>query len=191
MDTVQEIWERIESALERLAPVLAAALLTGVSEARLAAAQRQLGVELPADVLDFYRCHDGLPGVHVSGYGPVRSLAELVRDALERAEDADEPTDEEEDGEIRRDIGWSAGWIPLIPQGNGDVVCVDLDPPTPERRGQIIDWTHEGWTADYLAPSWREYLDAFAAELEEDGRYELFAQGFSWNDGQPLLMLGD
>ncbi|GAB2706710.1 SMI1/KNR4 family protein [Kitasatospora kifunensis] len=188
MDSVQRIWLRIESALERLAPAVAAALPAGASEEQLVAAEQQLGVALPADVLDFYRRHDGLPGVHVSGYGPVHSLGQLLKDALERAEDADEPMDEEEDGEIRRDIGWSARWIPLIPQGNGDVVCVDLDPPTPERLGQIIDWTHEGWTADYLAPSWREYLDAFAAELEEDDRYELFADGFHWNDGQPLLM---
>ncbi|MFF7632784.1 SMI1/KNR4 family protein [Kitasatospora sp. NPDC008050] len=188
MDTVQRIWERIESTLERLAPAVAAALPAGASEAQLAAAQQQLGVELPAEVLEFYRRHDGLPGVQVGYSGPVRSLAELVRDALDRADYADDPMDEEEDGEIRRDISWSTGWIPIIQQGNGDVVCVDLDPPVPERRGQIIDWTHEGSTADYLAPSWREFLDDFAAELAEDGRYELFPQGFHWNGNRPLLM---
>ena len=193
MQQMQEIWARIETVLGRIAPRVLAALPPGATEEEIEAVEAVMGVELPEDVRDSYRCHDGLPGVLIGWHAALYSLGEMVDDWRERAVDAgDPPWDErEEDGVIRRDISWSAGWIPFIGIGNGDVICIDLDPPTPERRGQVIDWSHEGWRARYETAGLREFLEDFATDLEAD-RYQVDETGGAWSaGGLPLVMLKD
>ncbi|MFI5643247.1 SMI1/KNR4 family protein [Kitasatospora sp. NPDC051705] len=190
---MQEIWARIEAALGRIAPEVVAAMPPGATEEEIAAVEAVIGVELPEDVRESYRCHDGLPGVLIGWHDALHSLAAMADDWRERVVDAgDPPWDErEEDGVIRRDVAWSAGWIPVIGIGNGDVICIDLDPPTPERRGQIIDWSHEGWRARYESAGLREFLERFAADLEAD-RYQVGGTGGARSGGGlPLVMLKD
>ncbi|WP_331737254.1 SMI1/KNR4 family protein (plasmid) [Streptomyces sp. NBC_00984] len=190
---MQQIWARIETVLGRIAPRVLAAMPPGATEEEIEAVEAVMGVELPEDVRDSYRYHDGLPGVLIGWHAALYSLGEMVDDWRQRAVDAgDPPWDErEEDGVIRRDISWSAGWIPFIGISNGDVICIDLDPPTPERRGQVIDWSHEGWRARYETAGLREFLEDFATDLEAD-RYQVDETGGAWSDsGLPLVMLKD
>ncbi len=190
-DSVRQVWARIETVLGRIAPPVAAAMPPGATEQEIEAAEAAMGVELPVDVRESYRCHNGLPRVVIGRHEALYSLGEMVDDWRERVVDAgDPPWDErEEDGVIRRDLGWSAGWIPFIGISNGDVICIDLDPPTPERRGQIMDWSHEGWRARYECGGLREFLEAFAAGLEAD-LYQFHEAGNKVTyDGRPLVML--
>ncbi|MFD0403329.1 SMI1/KNR4 family protein [Kitasatospora sp. NPDC127121] len=190
---MQQLWARIEAALERIAPEVAAAMPPGATDGQIRAAEAAMGVQLPPDVRESYRCHDGLPGVLIGLHTALHPLDAMVDDWRERSVDAgDPPWDERaEDGVIRRDVAWSAGWIPFISIGNGDVICIDLDPPTPQRRGQIIDWSHEGWRAGYEAAGLREFLEAFAADLEAD-RYRADETRRAWDgSGLPLVMLKD
>ncbi|MEV7422584.1 SMI1/KNR4 family protein [Streptomyces sp. NPDC091212] len=191
MDGMQQIWARIETVLGRIAPKVLAAMPPGATEEEIGTAQAVMGVEFPEDVKVSYRCRNGLPGVLIGWHAALYSLGQMVNDWRERADDAGDPPedDREADGVIRRDISWSAGWIPFIGIGNGDVICIDLDPPTPERRGQIIDWSHEGWRARYETAGLREFLREFASDLEAD-RYEVDDAGNKWSDnGLPLVSL--
>lgn len=196
MDSVKQIWARIETVLGQIAPQVLAAMPPGATEEELKAAEAVMGVEFPEDVKDSYRCHDGLPSVLIGWHTALYSLGEMVDDWRERADDAGEPPEEEweEDGEIRRDVSWSAGWIPIIGIGNGDVICIDLDPPAPARRGQIIEVSHEGLRPGCESAGLREFLHEFATDLEAD-RYEAnekAARHHEWStSGLPLVMLKD
>ncbi|WP_441248607.1 SMI1/KNR4 family protein [Kitasatospora sp. McL0602] len=194
METVREIWDRIEAELGRMSPRVRAALPAGATEEEIRAAEAAMGVELPEEVRESYRRHNGLPGVRIRWQDPLYSLDEMVADWRWRADDVGDFDDEdaEEDGVIRRKVAWSAGWIPILNHGNGDVDCIDLDPPAPERLGQIIDWTHEGWTADYVTTGLRALLAELATDLET-GRYEVDEAGdSSADDDLPRLnWLGD
>lgn len=59
---MQQIWARIETVLGRIAPKVLAAMPPGATEEEIEAVEAVMGVELPEDVRDSYRCHDGLPG---------------------------------------------------------------------------------------------------------------------------------
>lgn len=195
MDSLQQIWARIETVLGRIAPKVLAAMPPGATEEEIGAAEAVMGVELPEDVKDSYRCHNGLPAVLIGWHAALYSLGEVVDDWRERADDAGDPPEDEweEDGQIRRDLSWSAGWIPFIGIGSGDVICIDLDPPTPARRGQIIEVSHEGLRARYETAGLRAFLHELATDLEAD-RYEVndTAVRHEWSDsGLPLVTLKD
>ena len=55
---------------------------------------------------------------------------------------------------------WNQGWLPILSDGGGDSLCVDLAPAKGGALGQIIRMSHESPKRALLAPS-------FAALLEQ------------------------
>ena len=172
---MREVWARIEAVLRATAPDLLAALPAGASSEAVAAAERRLDVELPADVRETYAAHDGsgadiLPHVAFGLIGvPLLSLAECISDRerwlgwWEGGSFDDSRADPR--GPIRRQW-WCRGWVPVTWDGGGDHLCVDLDPDPGGVPGQVIYFSHEVGPLEVVAPSWRAYLERYAADLE-------------------------
>jgi cell wall assembly regulator SMI1 len=72
-------------------------------------------------------------------------------------------------GPIKR-VKWNTHWIPILNDGSGDYICIDLDPAEGGVVGQIILTDHEVGPERMLAIGWREFLLEYADALEE-GRF--------------------
>lgn len=146
---MKTVWDRIHHWLDANAPAGYGRLRPGASEGEIRAAEAEMGLELPGDVVASFRIHDGQdaePGL-VGGEG--WWLASL-RDALEanRRWTRHDPT---------------ATHFPLAWNGTSDYVFLDLRDPRP---GRLYVRRHECPDPFPLAASFRHWLDAFADELD-------------------------
>jgi hypothetical protein len=63
-------------------------------------------------------------------------------------------------------LWWDLHWLPLQPDGAGNLLCIDLTPASGGKVGQIIDWDHECGPARVLFSSFQDLLSAFVDSLE-------------------------
>jgi len=63
-------------------------------------------------------------------------------------------------------VSWSRRWIPVLHNGAGDFLCVDLDPPADGRLGQVIAVYHDEPSRIRMARSHSSWLARFADRLD-------------------------
>lgn len=167
------IWERIERWLGANAPEVLASLNRPATARRLAAAERHLGVTFPDDVRASYLRHDGQrsdgPG-WVDGWEWL-SLTRMTdewdvwKGQLDGGDFADSRS--RTDGRVVKDW-WHPKWIPLTYDGCGNHHCLDLNPGPKGVAGQVIEMWHDDAERPVESDSFRDWLSAFADELEAD-----------------------
>lgn len=189
--TVADSWARINGWLkanglpERFFPP------PGVSDATIEQAETVMGLQLPTDLRESYRIHDGsyrgaylmlfergymLPlgpgGEGETVVGTWEAWRANTRDLAQYGEDKPGKVR----GPIRR-VYWSERWVPLTCDWESNSVCVDLDPVKHGCVGQVImRW--RGADAMLLATSWGEWLAQYADRLEAQ-QYRLQVQ-YDW-----------
>jgi hypothetical protein len=122
---VDRAWQRIETWLAANAPVTAAALGRPASDEDIAAAQRTVGVRLPAELVASLRRHDGA-GTDLSAAFTFPALMQ----PLSAAEIADEATlmcDVLADLGPEADVGgwWHGRYVPVASDHGGDLLFLD------------------------------------------------------------------
>jgi cell wall assembly regulator SMI1 len=183
MCALEKTWERTHNWLEAHCPVVLASLGPPATAKQFRQAEAIMGVELPEEVKDCYRIHDGqrIIPTPVSYWPDLRcipaflyaekwlGLADMVEkwrikkqflDGGEYAAFAAAPR-----GPVRSDW-WHPKWIPLHKDDTGYMHCLDLAPRSRGRAGQVISWCHDSPERAVLARSLPEYLTRFAWELE-------------------------
>lgn len=165
-------WSRLEAALP--ASVLAD-LRPGASDAELDAAERSIGAALPPEARAAYALHDGqrgdAPGVVVGlrlfPIAEVVAAWSLWRDIVETSPDiGDAPARAVPEGVIRP-LYVDLGWLPLVDDGAGNHVALDLHPGPLGARGQVITFGSDEPVRYRLAGSLPDLLlwlaDAYGA----------------------------
>ncbi|HEY7348277.1 MAG TPA: SMI1/KNR4 family protein [Ktedonobacterales bacterium] len=183
MQTMEEVWKRIEVWLATHASHILGYLQPGATDEEIRQAEVVMGVELPEDVKASYRLHNGSAHLPLIERLSLNSLEEMVQlwQGMKRILDDQDPTDEyifgvdEEQSDLEplpvKAVWWCPKWIPLLEFGNGDGLYVDLAPGPKGRSGQLVSFWHEDASMnDLVAPSWQAYLSAFADDLEA-GKY--------------------
>lgn len=204
MQTLEEVWGRIEVWFERYAsqprfdpwlnrsvPDILSNLQPGATEEQLQHAEAALRFKLPKDLKALYRLHNG------SNYQPImdrwhllsveqmvgrwQMLQEIQHDTFD-AEDEDGTIDEDRtpSGPVRK-VWWHRRWIPFMDDSAGNSLCLDLVPGPGGQVGQVIFKDREGPAWGPFAPSLYWYLAFFATELE-DGEYHLDQLGWPVNE---------
>jgi len=168
---MEAIWLRIESRLDKIAPQVLATLQPGASEAQIKTAQEFLSIEFPSSVKASYRIHNGQSSYEY-GFFQGREFLSLERiqdewkvwkDLLDDKNFANLQSDP--DLGIRSDW-WNPLWIPLTYDGSGNHHCLDLNPAYGGVTGQIITMWHDSSEREIVAPSFFDWLERYALELE-------------------------
>ena len=169
------IWDRIHVWLAANAPEVLASLRPGATDEQIRAAEREMGVTLPEDVKACYRIHDGQGNVRYSWppgflYGfEWYSLESIVFQWRQMKDfiDGGIPDDwrKEPVGPVRDDW-YHLAWIPLTGSVSGDYYCSDLSPMPGGNIGQIIPWWHNAVCCSVQAPTFTQWLERVADELE-------------------------
>jgi cell wall assembly regulator SMI1 len=171
---MREIWKRIEAWLDAHVPSGAGILRPGATEEQIAAAERFLGVSLPEDVRVSFGLHNGQSRGPWLMYGwELLSLERVREEWVAWKALLDEGTFRDfrstSDGQTAEDW-WHPRWLPLTYDGAGDHHCLDLHPGPTGQPGQIIQMWHDDSPRPVVAPSYRDWLAAFADALDA-GKY--------------------
>jgi cell wall assembly regulator SMI1 len=183
---VAESWTRINAWLQANGLPARYSPPPGVSETALRAAEAAMGLELPEDIRESYRLHDGSRRgsylilfergflLQLAADSDSESVVEEWKSMCEIAEQLTAHYREDFAGDVAgpiRKTFWSPRWVPLTCDWESHAVCIDLDPAPGGRAGQVIMRRREA-DAWVLAPSWGEWLAMYAANLEA-GEYRL------------------
>ncbi|HET8844772.1 MAG TPA: SMI1/KNR4 family protein [Ktedonobacteraceae bacterium] len=192
MLSMQMIWTHIEVEFKILhASALWREFQPGASEADIQETESFLGITFPDEVKASYLLHNGSNGKELigdphQGTYQLYSLAKIMRDwqqEMDRQSRLDPPAyPQEEEGSKVLPLQrgnylwwWHPRWIPLLQDGSGVWLCLDLAPGPAGQVGQIIQLDVE--TGKYypsvVASSWQSLLLTFAQDLEA-GEYSLF-----------------
>jgi cell wall assembly regulator SMI1 len=131
-----------------------------------------------ADLYEFYALHDGQSSYDLAFSSPWRLLSvrhiksnlKVMNEDLtaQWEEDGISPSDEAEAQGPVKPVLWNRKWIPIASNGGGDLLCIDLDPDTGGRLGQIIIWWHETVLREVLYSSFSGMMSDYLHDLQVD-----------------------
>jgi cell wall assembly regulator SMI1 len=196
--SVTELWRRLEAHFAAHAPEVLAFLNPPASEDALRRAAEALDGDLPPDLVESLRVHDGQPSLtgvirlvpalfdplrndSVATWGELATIDHIVNSSLSRrAWDGEVlPLEslrgDEFDGPVLRDN--SESWIVFVDSGSGDVLALDLAPTPGGQRGQVVAIDHDPPRLIVLAPSYRAWFEELVTRYES-GRYIIAAQTY-------------
>lgn len=133
-----------------------AKLPKGASAKAIAAVEKALGVPLPDDFRAFYLLHDGAGDWEVRPGHTLLGLSDCLRE-LEANKTLVEEDGDEEATKVKGDF-FNARWLPFTTDHGGNSYCIDLDPPRPSGRGQVIFFDHEDEVREVEAKSFLAFL---------------------------------
>ena len=181
METIEGLWQRIETWMHLHAQELWHQLAPGADEEEIKRLEHILDVTLPEEVRASYRWHNGgyrvqlVTHMRILPVEDIIKIWQMLRELLDDDDWASQPphyfTNEIvlrsgwQPGPIQP-VWWHQGWIPLGMDNAGNLSCLDLAPAPGGAVGQILDWDHECGPSQVLFSSFHQLLRAFADQLE-------------------------
>jgi len=146
----------------------------GVTDKKILSLEKTIGKTFPEDFKAFYKVHNG---ENSNGYGIMKgeeflSMERILEEWNVWKELLEANTFEEEDSvytsnpdvEIKSDW-WNIHWIPFTYDGNGNHICLDLDPTKEGNYGQVIRIWHDEPERELLANTFTEWINEYADQL--------------------------
>ena len=177
MSKISDLWNRLEKWLAQNAAPILRGLHPPATDEQLAVLAGSTSIELPAEMVEFYKIHNGQDGDSPWLFDGTEFLSTdrimdewRVWDDLASGGEFDE-CETSHPPEIC-DAWWSIKWLPITYNGFGDHCCVDFDPGPAGTAGQVIAMWHDDDVRTLLALSLAEWFEIFVGEVES-GVYEL------------------
>lgn len=163
---MKQQWERLEAWLKANNAALLADLNPPASDVDIQTLEQKLGMKLPADFVECLKVHDGQRGAADGLFSSSellssqRILAEWLiwKDLLDGG---DLDSNEVQPGAGIKPVWWSPKWIPFTYNGAGDHLCLDLDPASGGRIGQVITVWHDDGARKKKADSFAKWFTEF------------------------------
>lgn len=159
-------WEILEAWLKANNPALLADLNPPASDVDIQNLEQHLGVKLPTDFVECLKVHDGQRGAASWLFQDSEFLSSqrildewaIWKDLLNGG---DLDGAEAEPGAGIQPVWWNPKWIPFTYNGAGDHLCLDLDPASGGRAGQIITLWHDDGARKKKADSFARWFSEF------------------------------
>jgi len=175
---METCWVKIKEWISKNFPPILDTLNEGATDDDICKLESELGVKLPTDFIEFYKVHNGQSWTHLSLFDSDRLLStdEIIREwsgwnsVLPEInaiciEMSGKPASSDPEPGIK-DYWWNAAWIPITANGSGDNYCIDLDPTPEGTKGQIIRMWHDMPWRELVAPSFKDWILKYVADLE-------------------------
>jgi cell wall assembly regulator SMI1 len=169
--SIEQCWTRFENWLAENASHLLEILNNGATKTSIDNLEKIIDHELPRDLVEFYKIHDGQK---VADEGLIyREQFLSIDKIIHEWECWDELLEQfqDENGTSEPDEGiksnwWNPLWIPFTHDGCGNHICIDLDPDTKGKFGQVIRMWHDVSHRILYATSFLEWFDNYVKGLE-------------------------
>jgi cell wall assembly regulator SMI1 len=164
-------WKAIEEVLKEHAHSVYKSLQPRATDKALAKLETLVGRKLPPDFVSAYRIHNGMRAgedlVNSMRLLPVAEIGEwLVVQREVQAMGEFGGNLYLKSKEIKNDVRWRDGWLPVMVDAGGNLIVLDLDPAAAGKRGQLFPWFNNGeGKMRVIAKSFAEWLDLVAEEL--------------------------
>jgi cell wall assembly regulator SMI1 len=194
MQSVIDLWQRIDQWLATHAPRVLEQLNPGASEADIAKAEATLGFALPEDFKASYRIHNGggayplglLEGMQGGSLDPLHDVVSRWL-SIQEQEIYDDPPDFVTNPERKcppvQPVAWHPRWLIFAIDTAGNFRCLDLAPAAGGQVGQIFEYEHGVGPTLVIAPSLEALLTQWADWLETGDIYyqidEYGGEGFA------------
>lgn len=192
---MDDIWERLESFLQKNAPPVYESLAPRATEAEIADAEEVCGFSFPADVRASYLRHDGQADEgqgFIPGYFTLLPLSQMQSEWEAGMDDPGTVSPAPEGnraGPGVKPVYLSPAWIPFAGDIGGNSLCLDFDPAPAGVIGQIVEFDHEAYGGQQrcLAPSFRDWLGGIVGDLEA-GRlvWDEEMMGYEYPEGEEV-----
>jgi len=168
----------LEKAIEWLsvnAPKIVEALQSPASTNKLEELESLVGCKLPESLISLYKTYNGInPDLFANfAYGiPLISIEQVIEKVTEFEVPNDGVKLTHSDEGIKGSYTFGKLRLPIGDDSGTCLICVDLDPESNGKYGQVILIDYDCNVALKLADSVKEYIELFASDLI-DGRYTL------------------
>ncbi len=179
--------DSLERWLARRYPSALAGLNKGASAAKIAKAEKEIGIALPSAMHALYIWRDGTSENGVSLAGNMRFLS-LFDAAAMRAT----MTELAHDGTFTKPDWWHSGWLPFFARDGGNALLWDSEGSFKARggkRGQVVLFLSRDAERDIVAPSFEVWLEVFVASLQAGHwKYDAEAEQLDSKSSLPRFM---
>ena len=167
-----ELLARLEAALRKASPGIAARLRAGATDAQIAAFETYFGAPLPDALKDLYRWHDGVDTKANTRYDPPDMYFDYWIAPLAKVQESHAmKTGFQKDGTYAKtdrggDGWWSDRWIPFLDNMAGATICLDTAGWSTGDRGQLIDEWHATAARTIIYRDLDAWLETYVTALE-------------------------
>ncbi|HYO65816.1 MAG TPA: SMI1/KNR4 family protein [Archangium sp.] len=181
---VRKAWRRIEDWMRENLPRFTKALQPPASPETIQQAEATVGVPFPSDLREFLSVHDGQSPDELEVFArwaplSLERIVSIWQRSEERVQRGVIQTEDNPDIRIHgpvRPRWWDRAWIPFAKDAEGDLLCLDLNPPPGGQHGQVILFIHDADKREVVAPSLGSWLERLAGDFES-GRYAVEPAG--------------
>ena len=174
---VKSAWKRLERWFGEHIPEVLRGLRKGASVRKIRSFEKAIGRELPEEVRESFQMHNGMETGSLFELQFYSLEEALPRWRLWQSMGESDPEDDfletcfrEQGSACPKDtirLGYvNSAWIPLLNQGAGNHVGIDLDPDSKGRSGQVITFGRDREHKVVLAWTWGWFLTDVVEELE-------------------------
>jgi cell wall assembly regulator SMI1 len=165
---MEAVIARLDEWLKRNRSSYYAQLLPGASDEEIQRLEQLVGLPLPESIKSLYRWRNGqTPGCFEAFHDNkmflnLQDIAEtwaMLKELLEG-------------GDFEIQNWWRIGWVPLMHDGAGNYLCLDLEGTFTGRKGQILEFWHDDHDRDVLYPSAADYLETLVECFERQSWQE-------------------
>lgn len=167
-------WFEFERHLKEKSPKTVASLNPAASEDEVRDAESDMRLKFPPEYVKLLKIHNG----QNDDIGPLfgrynfASLKEVVSTANQYDGDSDDHTADEEkieqDKEVKKTWWLSGGWIPFAIADNGDALCIDTQPTSEGKVGQVIEFSVKKLERTLVSTHFSNWLSRFIdSQLDE------------------------
>ena len=135
---MSSLLERLERHLADTRPNYLACLLSGVPDATLDAFEARFSLRLPDGFRQLYRWRNGQTPDCTANFDRNRMFS-----PLEDVADTKAMLDGMIDEDVEDPRWWRLGWVPFLPNGGGDYLCLDTVAEDGGSLGQLIAFWHD------------------------------------------------
>lgn len=155
--------------LYNLLPGVRSQLNSPANAAELKELQSAFGYELPQELVEFLKRHDGeriysgiFCGLSFLSVSEMRQALTINREVYE----SENPRANSLPADFIREDYYNPGWFPFAADHGGNYLGIDFNPGTKGTPGQIINFGRDEETMFVLAASFKEWLDFVLAQIK-------------------------
>jgi molybdopterin molybdotransferase len=167
--SVPTSWTRIEKVLWDAVPDTARTLGPPATDKQIEDLEASIGLSVPQALKDSLRIHNGQHDptgcasfTHCGMFLTTEQIAETWKMLTELDEGFRQQYPNWDEG----DAWWDHHWIPFT-GGDGDSLCISIDPRIGPRTGEVIWFAHDNPHEPGIAASFTDWLEELARRLEE------------------------